>query len=132
MTLLATLNVLLVGVWVGMYLFTTFVVSPAFKELYPQAGERSQSRQKVGRHYARVNGPLTALMLLVVGAQGMSQGWTAALWAELLLLLTIGALVILHVQRAKAEGTAPAWLTNLTLTASVLMCSAACASALEH
>ncbi|BDP41985.1 hypothetical protein DAETH_19540 [Deinococcus aetherius] len=99
MSVLAALNVLLVGVWVGMYLFTTFVVSPAFKELFPDEAIRSAHRRLVGRHYARVNGPLTGLLLLVVLGLGLKQGFTAPLVLELAVLLLIGALVALHVRR---------------------------------
>lgn len=52
--LLSGLNVLLVGMWVGMYLFTTFVVSPAFTELFPDYATRTGHRRAAGRHYARV------------------------------------------------------------------------------
>ncbi|WP_216318248.1 DUF4149 domain-containing protein [Deinococcus aestuarii] len=126
MTVLAALNVLLVGVWVGMYLFTTFVVSPAFKELFPDETTRGAHRRVVGRHYARVNGPLTGLLLLVVLALGLTGGFTAPLLLELAVLVLIGALVTLHVRRAGRAGAAPApWITHLTLTASVLLCGLA-------
>ncbi|WP_102126693.1 DUF4149 domain-containing protein [Deinococcus planocerae] len=126
MTVLAALNILLVGVWVGMYLFTTFVVSPAFRELFPDEATRSAHRRLVGRHYARVNGPLTALLLLVVLALGVTGGFTAPLLLELVVLVLIGALVGLHVRRAGTPGAAPpVWITHLTLTASVLLCGLA-------
>lgn len=128
MSILAALNVLLVGVWVGMYLFTTFVVSPAFKEVFPDAAQRHASRRLVGRYYARVNGPLTAAMLVVVIGQGLTAGWNAALASEVALLVLIGGLVTMHVRRAR-EVAPPAWIANATLTASMLLCAASVVAA---
>ena len=127
--MLPVLNVLLVGVWVGMYLFTTFVVSPAFKEFYPDAAERQRRRRALGRFYARVNGPLSALLVLVVAAQGWRGGWTVALGAELALLALIGVLVARHVRQGQRGVLPPAYLTHLTLTASLLLCAAAVGAA---
>ncbi|GBF06463.1 hypothetical protein DAERI_090049 [Deinococcus aerius] len=121
--LLAALNVLLVGVWVGMYLFTTSVVSPAFTELFPDAATRTANRRLVGRYYARVNGPLTLLLLATVLALGVTRGFGGALLAEFALLLLIGGLVALHVRRGQAQARPPAWITNLTLAASALLCA---------
>ncbi|MPY65450.1 hypothetical protein F8S09_01920 [Deinococcus sp. SDU3-2] len=125
MALLSGLNILLVGMWVGMYLFTTFVVSPAFTELFPDHEARTGHRRAVGRHYARVNGLLTAALFAVVLALGLTSGFRAALWLELGLLVLIGGLVALHVRRGQAETRPPAWITNLTLAASVGLCGAA-------
>ena len=125
MEVLAAVNILLVGVWVGMYLFTTYVVSPAFKQLFPDAAERSAHRRVVGRIYARVNGPLTALMLAVAVALGLWQGWSLALVAELVLLVLIGGLVAAHVRQADGGALPPAWLTNVTLGAVMLLSGAA-------
>lgn len=123
--LLAALNVLLVGVWVGMYLFTTFVMSPAFAELFSDHAARTANRRLVGRHYARVNGPLTALLLAVVLALGFTRGVSLALIAEVAVLLLIGGLVALHVRRGQAQGRPPAWITHSTLAASALLCACA-------
>lgn len=123
--MLSALNILLVGVWVGMYLFTTYVVSPAFKEFYPDPAERQSRRRAVGRYYARLNGPLSGVILLVVAAQGFVSGWTWALGAELALLLLIGALVAGHVRQGQRGVLPPAWLTHVTLASSVLLCGAA-------
>lgn len=120
---LSALNVLLVGVWAGMYVFTTFVVSPAFVELFPDADTRTAHRRTVGRYYARVNGPLTGLLLVTVLGLGATRGFGVALLAELALLLLIGGLVALHVRRGRAQGRPPAWITNLTLAASALLCA---------
>lgn len=122
MTWLAALNVLLVGMWVGMYLFTTFVVSPAFLELFPEEATRSAHRRAVGRHYARVNGPLTLALLLTVLALGLTRGFSLPLGLELAVLLLIGGLVSTHVRRG-ARVRPPAWLAHVTLLASALLCA---------
>lgn len=57
MSLLPHLNATLAGVWFGLYLFTTFVVSPAFRTLFPDATTRTAHRRVLGRRYARVNRP---------------------------------------------------------------------------
>lgn len=127
---LSGLNILLVGLWVGMYLFTTFVVSPAFAELFPDAEVRRAHRRLVGRHYARVNGPLTAVLGGVALVMIFTGGAAPVLWAELLLLALIGAMVALHVRRASVAGAGvPGWITNVTLGASVLLCVAAVGAA---
>lgn len=127
---LSGLNILLVGLWVGMYLFTTFVVSPAFAELFPDAEVRRSHRRLVGRHYARVNGPLTAVLGVVALIMIFTGGAAPLLWAELLLLALIGGTVALHVRRASVAGAAvPGWMTNVTLGASVLLCVAAVGAA---
>ncbi|AIZ45487.1 hypothetical protein QR90_10935 [Deinococcus radiopugnans] len=127
---LAGLNILLVGLWVGMYLFTTFVVSPAFTELFPDAEVRRSHRRLVGRHYARVNGPLTGLLGGVALVMIVMGGAAPVLWAELLLLALIGGTVALHVRRASVAGApVPGWITNVTLGASVLLCVAAVGAA---
>ena len=127
---LSSLNILLVGLWVGRDLFTTFVVSPAFTELFPDAEVRRSHRRLVGRHYARVNGPLTAMLGGVALVMLLTGGAAPVLWAELGLLALIGAMVALHVRRASAAGaTVPGWITHLTLGASVLLCVAAVGAA---
>ncbi|CAM3397971.1 DUF4149 domain-containing protein [Deinococcus saxicola] len=136
LSLLSGLNILLVGLWVGMYLFTTFVISPAFTELFPDAEVRCSHRRLVGRHYARVNGPLTAVLgvvaLVMIFTGGAAPGLRSEvlLWAELLLLVLIGGTVALYVRRASVAGAAvPGWITNMTLGASVLLCVAAVGAA---
>jgi len=122
---LSALNVLLVGVWVGMYLFTTFVVSPAFVELFPDVEVRTAHRRRVGQQYVRVNGPVTALLLATVLGLGFTAGFSASLLAEVGVLLLIAALVALHVRRGRAQVRPPAWITNLTLAASAGLCALA-------
>ncbi|WP_075835424.1 DUF4149 domain-containing protein [Deinococcus marmoris] len=130
LSVLSGINILLVGLWVGMYLFTTFVVSPAFTELFPDAEVRRSHRRLVGRHYARVNGPLTAVLGGVALIMIFTGGAAPVLWAELLLLALIGGTVALHVRRASVAGaTVPGWITNVTLGASVLLCVAAVGAA---
>ncbi|MEJ7871030.1 MAG: hypothetical protein WKF67_02135, partial [Rubrobacteraceae bacterium] len=59
-----TLHVMLAGVWLGGVVFTTVVVSPAFKAMKWSEAERVGARSVVGKHYARVAGVNLALLLL--------------------------------------------------------------------
>ncbi|MEW6422679.1 MAG: hypothetical protein AB1511_13270 [Deinococcota bacterium] len=124
MPVLSALNVLLVGAWVGMYLFTTWVVSPAFAELFPDEATRNAHRRTVGRYYARVNGPLFLLLLLTVLLLGLGRGFGLALGLELAVLLLIGGLVSTHMRRG-ARVRPPTWLTHVILGASALLCGLA-------
>lgn len=122
MNTLAALNILLVGLWMGMYLFTTFVVSPAFVALFPIEAERHAHRRTLGRYYARVNGPLSAALLLVALWQ-LLHGFNLWLALEIACLLLVGVMVASHVRRAEgSEQAPPRLLTNLTLLLSVLLC----------
>lgn len=124
--MLGALNLLLIGLWTGMYIFTTFVVSPAFVEFFPDAGLRAARRRSVGKRYARLSGPLALAALVVIVGQGLTAGLTAALSLELALLLLIQLLVGLHVVQAQAGKLGAArWLTNFVLAAGLLMCGAA-------
>ncbi|GAA5532856.1 hypothetical protein [Deinococcus aluminii] len=127
LSVVSALNVLLVGAWVGMYLFTTFVVSPAFAELFPDEATRRAHRRTVGRYYARVNGPLSLLLLLTVLALGFIGGFRLALGLELAMLLLIAGLVAGHMRRG-AQVRPPGWLTHVTLGASALLCGLALAA----
>lgn len=126
MTLLASLNILLAGIWAGMYLFTTFVVSPAFARLPWTPDERRAARSLVGRQYARVNAVLSLLLLASIAARGLVGGWHLALTAQALLWLLILALVAYHVRRGvRNPQQATGWITSVTLACTALMCAAA-------
>ncbi|MVN88224.1 hypothetical protein GO986_15850 [Deinococcus sp. HMF7620] len=125
MSLFSHLNVLLVGAWFGMYLFTTFVVSPAFAQLFPDAAIRSAHRQVLGRQYARVNGPLTLALLLTLLALSLTQGFSAARLTQWGLLLSLSLLIPLHVRAASRRAAPPRWITHVTLLVGLGLCGAA-------
>jgi uncharacterized membrane protein len=73
------IHILAAGIWMGGLVFTTVVVSPAFKRMNWTPPERVAVRSEVGRQYskvARVN--LTVLLLAAIfdrAAQGGSTLW---------------------------------------------------------
>lgn len=75
MSFLNVLEELIAGVWLGAYLFTTLVVSPALKSLPTSDGERIRTRSTIGRRYGKLAGPLLLIWLLVLLLQGF-EPWT--------------------------------------------------------
>ncbi|GGO29981.1 hypothetical protein [Deinococcus humi] len=125
MSPLPHLNATLAGVWFGMYLFTTFVVSPAFHTLFPDAGTRRAHRLVLGRQYARVNGLVTLALLVTLTALSVAQAPSAALLAQWLMLVLLCALIALHVRFATRQSFPPRWITHATLLAGLGLCAAA-------
>lgn len=85
---MSPLNVLegpIAGTWLGSYLFTTFVVSPALKSLLFTDAERIRIRSTIGRRYGTLAGPLLLVWLVVILLQGFAV-WTPARLALLALL----------------------------------------------
>jgi len=74
---LSVLEGLIAGVWLGGYLFTTFVVSPALKSLPLGDAERVRTRSTIGRRYGKLAGPLLLAWFAVLLLQGL-EGWTLA------------------------------------------------------
>lgn len=58
MSPLNVLEGLIAGVWLGRYLFTTFVVSPTLEPLPLGDAERICTRSRIGRRYGTLAGPL--------------------------------------------------------------------------
>ncbi|AZI44549.1 hypothetical protein EHF33_16695 (plasmid) [Deinococcus psychrotolerans] len=126
MNVLEAVNILLVGLWMGMYLFTTFIVSPAFSDFFPDAQIRRARRTSVGKAYARVAGPLMLGLALIIFAQGWQGGFSAALLTEFGALLLMVSLVGWHVLQARSEQRPPPrWATHTALTAGLVLCGAA-------
>lgn len=89
-------HVLLAGVWLGGVLFTSLVVSPAFKAVgWPEA-ERVAVRSVVGRHYAPVAVANLGLWMLFAVWDGLAGGLGAIRYAEWALLPVLLALVAAH------------------------------------
>ncbi len=91
-----TLHVVLAGAWLGGVVFTTFVVSPAFKAMKWSEIERVGARSVVGRYYARVANANLGLLLLFAIADGMVRGFGAIFFAEYVLLAVLFGLVAAH------------------------------------
>lgn len=85
MNLLSVLEGLVAGVWLGAYLFTTFVVSPALKSLPLSDAERIRTRSTIGKRYGKLAGPLLFVWLVVLLLQGFEL-WTLARLALLVVL----------------------------------------------
>lgn len=91
MSLLNVLEGLAAGVWLGAYLFTTLVVSPALKSLPLTNAERIRTRSAIGRRYGKLAGPLLLVWLVVLLLQGTS-AWTLTRLALLAVLaVAVGA-----------------------------------------
>lgn len=77
-------------------MFTTFVVSPAFKAMKWSEVERVRARSVVGRYYARVANVNLGLLLLFATVDGVIRGFGALLFVEYLLLAVLLGLVGAH------------------------------------
>lgn len=89
---LNVLERLIAGVWLGGYLFTTLVVSPALKSLPLGDAERIRTRSAIGRRYGKLAGPLLLVWLAVLLSQGF-ETWTLV---RLVLLIVLAVAVGLH------------------------------------
>ena len=89
--ILNTLEGLLAGVWLGAYLFTTFIVSPALKSLPFTDAERIRVRSTIGRRYGELAGPLLLVWLALLLLQGFSTWTLVRLVLLLVLTVTVGA-----------------------------------------
>lgn len=91
-----TLHVLLAGVWLGGVIFTTLVVSPAFKAMKWSEAERVEARSAVGRQYAKVGTTNLVLLLVFAVGDGLLGGFGPILYVEYGLLVVLFALVGVH------------------------------------
>lgn len=92
MSLLNPLEGPIAEAWLGAYLFTTLVVSPALKSLPLGDAERIRTRSAIGRRYGKLAGPLLLIWLVVLLLQGIS-AWT---FTRLALLIVLAAVVGVH------------------------------------
>lgn len=90
MTVLGGLETLIAGVWLGGYLFTTFIVSPALKSLMLGEAERVRVRSSIGRRYGKLAGPLLLAWLLALLLQGFSSWTLVRLGLLTLLIVAVG------------------------------------------
>lgn len=91
-----TLHVLLAGVWLGGVIFTTLVVSPAFKGMKWSETERVGARSAVGKQYAKVGTTNLVLLLVFAVLDGLTRGFGAVFYMEYVLLVVLFVLVGLH------------------------------------
>ena len=77
-------------------MFTTFVVSPAFKAMKWSEAERVSVRAAIGRRYARVGSANLAFLMIFAVVDGVLGGFGALLYAECALILTLFGLVAVH------------------------------------
>ncbi len=91
-----TLHVLLAGVWLGGVIFTTLVVSPAFKSMKWSEPERVAARSAVGKQYAKVGTTNLVLLLVFAVLDGLVRGFGTVLYVEYGLLAVLFVLVGLH------------------------------------
>lgn len=94
--LLGALEALLAGVWLGGYLFTTFVVTPALKSLPLRDAERIRTRSVIGRRYGRLAAPLLLIWLGVLFMEGWLQGFEPWTFVRLGLLAVLAGTVGVH------------------------------------
>lgn len=88
----AAAEVLLAGIWLGSYLFTTFIVSPGLKGLPISQAERVSIRSAFGRRYGRLSLPLLLVWFVLLFLQDLN-GWVLA---RLVLLVLLTITVALH------------------------------------
>lgn len=91
-----TLHVLLAGVWLGGVVFTTLVVSPAFKGMKWGEAERVGARSAVGRQYAKVGTTNLVLLFVLAVVDGLARDFGAIFYVEYGLLLVLFVLVGMH------------------------------------
>lgn len=91
-----TLHVMLAGVWLGGVVFTTFVVSSAFKAMKWSEVERVGARSMVGRYYARVANANLGFLLLFAIVDGALTGFGGMFFAEYVLLVVLLGLAGAH------------------------------------
>lgn len=91
-----TLHVVVAGVWLGGVVFTTAVVSPAFKVMKWGEAERVGARSVVGRRYARVAGVNLGLLASLAAMDGLLEGFGVVFFSEYVLLAALSGLVGAH------------------------------------
>ncbi|PZR98995.1 MAG: hypothetical protein DLM67_04720 [Candidatus Nephthysia bennettiae] len=89
------LNATLAGIWLGCLVFTTLVVSPAFKRMHWSDAERVQVRSALGRQFMLVANPILLLLLGSLIAGVLADG-SRLLLVELALLLLVILLAATH------------------------------------
>jgi uncharacterized membrane protein len=88
-------HILAAGIWLGGLVFTTVVVTPAFKRMDWTPAERIAVRSAVGRQYSKV-ARINLLLLLAAVADASAHGWRTAMGAEVVLIVLVFILSEMH------------------------------------
>lgn len=89
-------HLLAAGIWLGGLVFTTIVVSPAFKAMSWTPAERMTVRSAVGRQYTKVANVNLILLLIFAIADAAFRGCSMVRGIEIVLVIVILILAMLH------------------------------------
>ncbi len=89
------LNLMLAGIWLGCLVFTTFVVSPAFRRMPWSDVERVQVRSALGRQFMLIANPILLLLLGSLVGEALLRS-SRLLLVKLTLLLPVILLAAIH------------------------------------
>jgi uncharacterized membrane protein len=94
--LIHTVHILAAGIWLGGLVFTTTVVSPAFKRMQWTPPERVAVRSEVGRQYTKVARLNLSVLLLAALGDYAARGWSTSGGMEIALIVAVLVLSELH------------------------------------
>lgn len=126
--LIHIIHVLAAGIWLGGLVFTTTVVSPAFKRMNWTPPERIAVRSEVGKQYSKVARLNLAILLLAALGDHALHGWSTPAWVEIALIVFVAVLSELHARvfaprlgQAARSGNEAARQSALRVSISVSM-----------
>lgn len=90
------IHLLAAGIWLGGLVFTTTVVSPAFKNMPWTPDERTAVRSAVGRQYAKVANLNLTVLLIAAIIDAVFRHWAIAPLVEIGLVIVVLILAGLH------------------------------------
>ena len=90
------IHVLTAGIWLGGLVFTTVVISPAFKKMDWTPAERTAVRSAVGRQYVPVANLNLLILLVAAIIDAAFHVWTAIALIEILLIIVVAILAGMH------------------------------------
>lgn len=94
--LIHIIHLLAAGIWLGGLVFTTVVVSPAFKAMSWTPAERTAVRSAVGRQYSKVANVNLLILLFAAIADAAFHQWTTIANIEIALVVIVCILALLH------------------------------------
>jgi uncharacterized membrane protein len=95
-TTIHIIHVLAAGIWLGGLIFTTAVVSPAFKKIDWSPAERMAVRSAVGRQYVPVANLNLLILLAAAIIDAALHAWNSIALIEILLIIAVAVLAIMH------------------------------------
>ncbi|MEO6906456.1 MAG: DUF4149 domain-containing protein [Abditibacteriaceae bacterium] len=90
------IHVLSAGIWLGGLVFTTAVVSPAFKAMSWTPAERMAVRSAVGRKYSKVANANLVILLVAAIIDAIFYHWKTVSIIEIVLVVIVCVLAVLH------------------------------------